>query len=63
MILYIHVQCSACGAQPCLWGSVEDGLEPPPIVDGMTIKVIAVTNNTYGHHGEMALPEISLAKY
>ena len=26
---------------------------------GMTIKVIAVTNNTYGHHGEMALPEMS----
>ena len=48
---------------PCLWGSVEDGLESPPIVDGMTIRVVAVTNNTYGHHGEMALPEISLAKY
>ena len=48
---------------PCLWGSASDGLEEPPIVDGMTIKVVAVTNNTYGHHGEMALPEVSLAEY
>jgi hypothetical protein len=47
---------------PCLWGSPEDGLEPPPLMTGMTIKVTALTNNTYGHHGEMALPEISLAK-
>jgi len=46
---------------PCLWGSAKDGLEPPPLMSNMTIKVIAVTNNTYGHHGEMALPEISLA--
>jgi hypothetical protein len=36
---------------PCLWGSQEDGLEAPPVVDGLTIRVIAVTNNTYGHHG------------
>jgi hypothetical protein len=45
---------------PCLWGSPDDGLEPPPLMTGMTIKVVAVTNNTYGHHGEMALPEVSL---
>ena len=48
---------------PCLWGSAQDGLEEPPIMDGVTIKVVAVTNNTYGHHGEMALPEVSLAQY
>ena len=48
---------------PCLWGSASDGLEEPPIIDGVTIKVVAVTNNTYGHHGEMALPEVSLAEY
>ena len=47
---------------PCLWGSPEHGLEEPPNVSGMTIKVIAVTNNTYGHHGEMALPEVSLVQ-
>jgi hypothetical protein len=23
--------------------------------------VVAVTNSTYGHHGEMALPEMSFA--
>lgn len=45
---------------PCLWGSPEDGLLPPPFMNNMTIKVTALTNNTYGHHGEMALPEISL---
>lgn len=32
---------------PCLWGSVKDGLEAPPLMSNMTIKVIAVTNNTY----------------
>lgn len=46
---------------PCLWGSAKDGLEAPPLMSNMTIKVVAVTNNTYGHHGEMALPEISFA--
>ena len=44
---------------PCLWGSAKDGLQAPIPVAGMTIKVVAVTNNTYGHHGEMALPEMS----
>jgi len=44
---------------PCMWGSPEHGLEPPLLVSGVTIKVISVTNNTYGHHGEMALPEMS----
>ena len=48
---------------PCLWGSPKDGLEEPPVMDGVTIKVVAVTNNTYGHTGEMALPEVSLAKF
>eukprot|EP00657_Telonema_sp_P-1_P009715 TRINITY_DN3950_c0_g1_i1.p1 TRINITY_DN3950_c0_g1~~TRINITY_DN3950_c0_g1_i1.p1 ORF type:complete len:175 (+),score=21.04 TRINITY_DN3950_c0_g1_i1:137-661(+) len=47
---------------PCLWGGAEDGLEAPPMVSGMTIRVVAVTNSTYGHHGEMALPEISLVQ-
>lgn len=46
---------------PCMWGSAEHGLESPPVINGMTVKVVAVTNSTYGHHGEMALPEISYA--
>ena len=44
---------------PCLWGSAADGLEPPPVISGVTIRVTSLTNNTYGHHGEMALPEMS----
>jgi hypothetical protein len=32
-------------------------------MNGVTIRVVAVTNNTYGHHGEMALPEVSLVRY
>ena len=47
---------------PCLWGSPEDGLEPPYPVSGVTIKVTALTNSTYGHHGEMALPEVTIVK-
>ena len=27
-----------------------------------TVRVVAVTNATYGHHGEMALPEVSLVR-
>ena len=45
---------------PCLWGSPEHGLEPPPVMNGVTIKVVAVTNTTHAHHGEMALPEVTL---
>lgn len=48
------------GTPPCLWGRPEDGLERPPRMNGVTIRVVHVVNNTYGHHGEMALPEISL---
>lgn len=47
---------------PCLWGSPSHGLEAPPKMNGVTIRVVAVTNSTYGHHGEMALPEISLVE-
>jgi hypothetical protein len=47
---------------PCLWGSPEHGLEPPPLMSGVTVRVVSVTNNTYGHHGEMALPEMALVK-
>jgi hypothetical protein len=47
---------------PCMWGSPEHGLAPPPLMNGVTIRVEAMTNNTYGHHGEMALPQAMLAK-
>ena len=49
------------GTPPCMWGSPNHGLKPPPLMNGVTIHVVATTNNTYGHHGEMALPQIMLA--
>lgn len=45
----------------CMWGNEEDGLAPPILMNGVTIHVVAVTNNTYGHHGEMALPQAMVA--
>ena len=33
----------------CMWGSPEHGLERPPKMNGVTIFVKGVTNNTYGH--------------
>ena len=45
---------------PCMWGARAHGLEPPPKMNGVTIRVVSVTNATWGHHGEMALPEVSL---
>ena len=43
---------------PCVWGREEDGLEPPPDLTGITLKVVKTANATYGHHGEMAHGEI-----
>ena len=39
---------------PCLWGSPEHGLDPPPNLDGVTMRIVKRSNATYGHHGEMA---------
>ncbi|KAK3262691.1 hypothetical protein CYMTET_28467 [Cymbomonas tetramitiformis] len=39
---------------PCLWGAPEQGLEPPPDVDGIFLHAVKTANATYGHHGEMA---------
>jgi hypothetical protein len=44
---------------PCLWGDAP-GLEPMPLASGVRFLVKAITNATYGHHGEMALPEVTL---
>ena len=41
------------------FGALHPTVGGAAIVDGMTIKVVAVTNNTYGHHGEMALPSFA----
>ena len=47
---------------PCLWGDA-DGLEPMPRASGVPFTVRAITNSTYGHHGEMAFPEINLVPW
>lgn len=39
---------------PCLWGSTEFGLEPPPYVGGTTLHSIKTSYANNGHHGEMA---------
>jgi len=45
----------------CLWGNSTYGLEKPPLVSGVPLLIKAVTNSTYGHHGEMALPQMLVA--
>ena len=45
----------------CLWGNSSFGLEEPPLVSGVPLFIRAVTNSTYGHHGEMALPQMLVA--
>jgi hypothetical protein len=45
----------------CLWGNKSYGLETPPLVSGVPLFIRAVTNSTYGHHGEMALPQMLVA--
>ena len=39
---------------PCLFGSAEHGLDPPPKLEGLTLRIVKTSNATYGHHGEMA---------
>ena len=46
---------------PCIWGREEDGLAPPPVMNGVTVRVVAITNTTYGHHGEMAIAQAMLS--
>ena len=43
---------------PCVWGSTADGLEPPPNLANVTLRVVKHSNATHGHHGEMAHGEI-----
>lgn len=45
----------------CLWGNSTYGLDEPPLVSGVPLFIRAVTNSTYGHHGEMALPQMLVA--
>ena len=45
---------------PCLWRE-GPGLEPMPLMSGIPMLIKAITNATFGHHGEMALPQMLLA--
>ena len=45
---------------PCLFGDENDGLSPPILVTGRTLKVIKEANSTYGHHGEMSWSQVFL---
>ena len=36
---------------PCLWGHPEDGLEAPPDLTGVTLRVVKKADATYAHHG------------
>ena len=47
---------------PCLWGD-QPGLTPMPKASGVAFTIRAITNSTYGHHGEMAFPEIALVPW
>jgi len=48
---------------PCLWGDAP-GLDPNmPLASGVNFTIRAITNSTYGHHGEMAFPEIGLVPW
>jgi len=49
---------------PCLWAPPshpQPGLQPMPRASGQRFLIVAITNSTYGHHGEMAFPEVTLA--
>jgi len=45
---------------PCLWGSEEQGLEPPPDVNGRTMHTVKTSYANEGHHGEMAWQQMYL---
>ena len=47
---------------PCLWGD-GPGLEPMHLASGVPFMIKAITNSTYGHHGEMAFPEVTLVPW
>ena len=47
---------------PCLWGA-QPGLAPMPKASGVKFLIKAITNSTYGHHGEMAFPEVTLVPW
>merc|ERR1712216_717488 len=47
---------------PCLWGSPEDGLLPPPVLfENTTLQMLTVFNSTYDHPGQMGIWQMKAA--
>lgn len=47
---------------PCLWGSPEDGLLPPPVLlQNTTLQMITYFNSTYDHPGQMGIWQMKAA--
>jgi hypothetical protein len=47
---------------PCIWGTVEEGLFPPPIFQkNTTLQMITFYNSTYGHPGQMGIWQMKAA--
>jgi len=47
---------------PCLWGSEEDGLLPPPVLHkNTTLQMLTVFNSTYHHPGQMGIWQMKAA--
>jgi hypothetical protein len=47
---------------PCMFEvNSTHALPPPLLMNGLTIRVEHLTNSTYGHHGEMGLPQAMLS--
>ena len=46
----------AVGIPPCVWGSEEEGLPPPPVLSLTTnLRVVAKYNASVPHYGVMAM--------
>ena len=47
---------------PCLWGSPEDGLLPPPVLlRNTTLQMVTYFNSTWGHPGQMGIWQMKAA--
>jgi len=47
---------------PCLWGSAEEGLLPPPVLQkNTTLQMVTYFNSTWGHPGQMGIWQMKAA--
>jgi len=48
---------------PCLWGSDEEGLLPPPVLlKNTTLQMVTYFNSTFGHPGQMGIWQMKAAR-